>query len=121
MPDAALVLSPFVGAAEGLQSVPISRKARFILLDQNHIRRVSASSYDSLEVEKLVALGRRSIDNIEIGDAPLEEGRVLQSEGVCAKRRHGIGPQRFGGVTMPIGVIEIEGHFYHFVTITRGV
>jgi hypothetical protein len=120
VPDTELLLPPFVRAAEGLQVVPMLLKARFILTDQNHIRRMTASSHDPLEVEELFAFGRRGVDNITIGDTSLEEGGILQPKGVWAERWHGISPQRLGGMTMPIGVIEIEGDSHHFATITRG-
>jgi hypothetical protein len=72
-----------------------------------------ASSYDPLEVEELLAFGRRGVDNVEVGDTPLEEGGVLQPKGVWAEHRHRISPQRLAGMTMPIGVIEIEGDSHH--------
>jgi hypothetical protein len=49
-------------------------------------------------------------------DTLLEERRILQAKGVRAERRHWISPQRLGGMSMPIGGVEIEGHFYNFAT-----
>jgi hypothetical protein len=92
-------------------------KARFVLTDQNHIRGMPASSYDPLEIEEPVAFSWHSVDNIEVTNSSLEEGGVLQPKGVWAEHRHGISPQRLGGMTMPIGVIEIEGDFYHLLEL----
>jgi hypothetical protein len=83
VPDTELLLPPFEGAVEGLQVVPMLLKARFILTDQNHIRRMSASPYDPLEVEELLAVGRRGLDNITAGDTLLKKGEF------CSRKAYG--------------------------------